>query len=577
MRIFLPTLSRCWPSALSSVVTLSFVFSGLAITAFSHAVCAQTLPEAADIGRIKPVPQRQLPDEPPNLLSVVPSYSVSNAVPEGAELIHLDLKDILIDGATAFTPEQLAPIYAPYIGKNITLDIVYDIAAKITALYRNEGYFLSLAYVPNQNIEEGIVHIKVVEGYIFNVESDDYSLSSLVVIQAYINELIEQHPLKSSVMESFLLRLNDLPGYSFRAILSPMTDAEDGAVKLILVPAQKPGHGFLNFDNSSSRFTGPNQITAFYEKSFIPLQQTNISGGAGLPADKLRYYSFGHSIVYAPDFKMNVNASVVRSKPGYTLEQLEVDSKSNSLSIGFEWQYIRQRMENASFSLLLDGQNTSIDFLNTPFTRDHVRAVRLKANYDGDWGGDGYNWVDFTLSHGLSITGASQKGDDDLSREQASPDFTKAEVNVSRYQRLPKGLSLMMRASGQLASGPLYSSEEFGYGGQTFGRAYDPSDITGDHGVSGAVELQYSELETGPHLKLSPYIFYDIGVVWNDDEAQEKRQSGASSGLGLRVQLPQEVSLNTGLAFPLTRQIENPIYGQHKTGPRIFLQLSKEF
>lgn len=577
MRISLPILSRCWPSALSSVITLSFVFSGLAITALSHQAYAQTLPEAADIGRIKPVPQSPLPDEPPNISSVVPSYSVSNNVPEGAELIHLDLKDIRIDGATAFNPEKLAAIYAPYIGKNITLDVVYDIAARITSLYRNEGYFLSLAYVPNQSIEEGIVHIKVIEGYIYNVESDDPSLSSLVVVRAYIKALIEQHPLKSSVMESFLLRLNDLPGYSFRAILSPITDAEDGAVKLILVPSKKIGHGFLSFENSSSRFTGPNQISAFYEKSFIPLQQTNISGGAGLPTDKLRYYSFGHSIVYAPEIKLNVNASVVRSKPGYTLEQLEVDSKSNSLSIGLEWQYIRQRTENASFELVFDGQNTSIDFLNTPFTRDHVRAARLKANYDGDWGGDGYNWVEFTLSHGLPISGSSQKGDDNLSREQASPNFTKAEIIVSRYQRLPKDFSLTLRASGQVASGPLFSSEEFGYGGQTFGRAYDPSDITGDHGASGSVELQYLGLESGPHFKVSPYIFYDIGAVWNDDEGQEKRQSGASSGLGLRFQLPQEVSLNTGLAFPLTRPIETPIYGQHKTGPRIFLQLSKEF
>jgi hemolysin activation/secretion protein len=577
MRFSLPILSRCWPKSLSSVITLSFLYSGLAVVAFSQEVCAQNLPEAADIGRIPTVPQRTLPYSAPNHHNLVPAYSLPSAMPDGANQIHLDLKEINIDGATAFTQAEMSKIYAPYVGKNITLDVVYDIAAKITALYRDAGYFLSMAYVPNQKIKNGIVHIKVIEGYIGNIESEDKKLESLSVVQSYIRDLKKYHPLKSSEMESFLLRINDLPGYTFRAILAPMPGAEDGAVKLTLVPAPKAGHGFLGIDNFSSRFMGPQQLSAFYETSIIPLQQTSISGVAGAPTERLKYLTLGHSIVIAQDLKLNLNGNVTRSQPGYTLEALDVKSKSNYLGIGLEWQYMRQRMENASFSILLDSHNTSIDFLNTPFTRDHVRALRLKANYDGDWGGDGYNWVELTLSHGLSMLGSSKQGDDNLSREQAKPDFTKAELTVSRFQRLPRDLSLMVRATGQLASGPLYSSEEFGYGGQTFGRAYDSSEITGDRGVSGAAELQYAGLKSYKGFNFSPYLFYDIGVVWNDDVGQARHQSGASSGLGMRIQAPAEVSFNFGLAFPLTRQIETPIYGGRKDGPRLFLQLTKEF
>ena len=539
-------------------------------------VVAQTLPGPADVGRIPPAQTREIPDEMPPQENVLPVLQDPNAVPEGAETVELDLRNIVIEGATAFPPAEFEKIYKPYLGKTVTLDVVYRIASEITALYRNAGYFLSLAYVPNQKIADGVVRIRVVEGAVSAIEIDQATISHGVIRQ-YTERLLAQKPLKSDQMESFLLRLNDLPGYVFRAVLSPVPGGREGEVKLALLADDEPGRGMIGFDNFSSRFLGPHQLSGMYEASFLPLHQTSISGVAGLQFEKLKYLTLGHSVVIAPDVTLSLNANITSSRPGYTLEPLEVKSRSDYLSAELKWQYLRQRSENMALSLLLDRRNTDIDFLGTPFTRDRIRALRLKAHYDWGNGTDAYNWLDVILSRGLSIWGATDEGDDNLSRAEAKPDFTKLEVIMTRVQNLPKDFSLSLNAAGQVSSGALYSSEEFGYGGQPYGRAYDASEITGDHGVSASAELQYHGIETPETVHVAPYLFYDIGAVWNEDEGQSAHESGASAGVGARISADPGITLNVGVAFPLTRDIAAPVYGGSSEDPRFFFQITKEF
>jgi hemolysin activation/secretion protein len=177
-----------------------------------------------------------------------------------------------------------------------------------------------------------------------------------------------------------------------------------------------------------------------------------------------------------------------------------------------------------------------------------------------------------TLSHGLPIFGASRQGALNLSRAQAAPDFHKAELSLTRQQALGTEWALVTSAAGQLASGALYSSEEFGYGGPAFGRAYDASEITGDHGIAGALEVRYLGLDIADAVRVVPYAFYDIGTIWNVDPGQEKQASGSSAGLGVRLDLSWGLSGNIGLAQPLTRAASAPLYG-HGHVPRLLLEI----
>jgi hemolysin activation/secretion protein len=61
-------------------------------------------------------------------------------------------------------------LYEEHIGKDITLDFPWTLADAITSKYRDQGYFLTRAYVPEQDIKGGVITIKIIEGYIGQVD-----------------------------------------------------------------------------------------------------------------------------------------------------------------------------------------------------------------------------------------------------------------------------------------------------------------------------------------------------------------------------------------------------------------------
>ncbi len=560
-------------------VTRDVAFILLNLFIFFNEANATVVPGAADVGRIAPPLRKPAFDHSRDSEVTTPALLPSAQVPEAAKTIHFTLKKIKIEGASAFSEERLSSAYASYIGKDISLDAVWGVASTITARYQDAGYLLSRAYVPEQRIRNGTVIIKIVEGYVGKVELND-PISGRLAVKGLIARLQEKRPITASEMESFLLRINDLPGVSFRAVLSSAEDAvaDEAAVKLTLLPSKKENKGSITFDNSGSRFLGPNETSASYQASLLPLQQTSVSALSSLPAKELKYASLSHAVALAPNVTMELEGNVTKARPGYTLERFDINSQSLSAGAGLHYQWIRQRKENLALKFTVSGKNTTSDLTaHTPLTRDRIRTLRAGVSYDFTDKHGGYNVVNTAVTQGVDGFGSSKKGARNLSRAEASPDFTKVTVQASRQQSITEDWSVLASASGQLASGPLYSSEEFGYGGQTFGRAYDASEMTGDRGVSGALEVQYNKWSEWKPVGLTPYGFYDVGKVWNEDAGQAKSAAGSSTGFGVRFAAPARLSGNLGLAFPLVRDISTPIYGGGKNGPRVLLQFSKEF
>ena len=560
-----------------ALILLRYAIIGISLSlALSSIALAQPLPGPADAGRVKPGDPMFLPNHSQDKNTALPTYTPIVPIPKGAKNLHFTLNSVSIEGATAFTQMQMADIYTQYLHKEITLDVAYVITGMITERYRNAGYFLSRAYVPAQKIDNGIITIKVVEGYVGKVDLPD-TIGDHRVIHSYIDRLIAARPLKSQAIESFLLRLNDLPGYNFSGVLSPLDGAEDGAVKLTLVPIIKEARGSLTFDNVSSRFLGPNELSASYTANILPLQQTTLSVLSGLPTDKLRYGTLDHTVMIAPDITLEVNGSITKAYPGYSLERFDIDSLAMSEGLSLNYQWLRQRQENLSLKLTFDSRDVTSNILHAALTRDHIRALRAGANYDMSDSWHGHNIANITVSQGMNGLGSSQRNDLNLSRAGAIPDFTKAELSLSRLQGITNNWSLLASISGQYTSSVLYSSEQFGYGGQAYGRAYDSSDITGDKGMAGSLELRYGGLSRWKSVTPQPYVFYDVGEIWNNGRGQSKNESGASAGVGVRFNTLWHQTGNLGLAWPLTRDITAPIYGSGRNGPRILLQIGLEF
>jgi len=146
------------------------IFAVLAIAAVPVVAVAQVIPPSEQPGRQRErfeqpvVPQAQ----PGGVAISLPS----TVAPPGAENIFIRVRGVHIIGSTVYTAEQLAALYADLIGQRVSLAAIYELAQRITAKYGNDGYVLSRATVPPQQLDPkgAIVHIEVVEGYIDKVE-----------------------------------------------------------------------------------------------------------------------------------------------------------------------------------------------------------------------------------------------------------------------------------------------------------------------------------------------------------------------------------------------------------------------
>lgn len=555
-----------------------YIALGILLLEGAPASASAPLPGPADIDRVNPT--KDMPDLRPMDIPPAPAQEETSVTPapEGAKSIKLILKKVKIEGSTVYPEDTFSYLYASDLGHEVTLDKAWQIATAITQRYRADGYFLSRAYVPAQEIDDGTITIGVVEGYIGQVTIDE-TLAIKRIVREITATITNERPITIKTLEKEHLLLSDLPGMSnYQGILTPLKGAPDGAVHLVFTPRPvEEKNTFIGFDNFGSRYLGPYQLSGSWQGSLIPLQKTFLSATSSIPTNELSAINFSQVIPLFQDLRLELNAGYTRAKPGYTLKPREIESKAINGGISLTYQAIRQRQENLSFKAGLDARNSESTIIGTELTKDKIRALRLSGSYDTTDSWYGYNVVNVTLSRGLSALGASEADDLNLSRDGAKPNFTKAEIQYSRLQGINNDLSLLISMSAQKSSGSLFSSEEFGFGGQSLGRAYDPSEISGDDGIAGGLELRYQTLPPWQEISFQPYAFFDIGKVWNENSGQERTLTASSTGLGMRFQHPNGLSGTLQLALPLTKPVDAPLYGSQDRNAQIGFQIGYSF
>ncbi|HIB42603.1 MAG TPA: ShlB/FhaC/HecB family hemolysin secretion/activation protein, partial [Nitrospina sp.] len=134
-------------------------------------VQAQISPEGRDRAYKQAAPyrfDRRFGKRPSPKSSAVPikPKSMTPVFPEDLKKVKFVLEQLFIQGTTIYDKRTLKPLYSNYLKKELTLKDIYEIAQTITNKYRNDGYILSKAIVPAQKINNGVVHLKIIEGYI---------------------------------------------------------------------------------------------------------------------------------------------------------------------------------------------------------------------------------------------------------------------------------------------------------------------------------------------------------------------------------------------------------------------------
>lgn len=539
-----------------------------------HPAIAQNVPGAVSPGQIEKRFEPP-PREKTEVAPLIPALDGETPPPAASE-VRFTLSGLVIEGITVYEAATFTPLYEHLLAREVSLADLYEIARKITGKYNDDGYLLSKAVVPEQRPELGILRIRVDEGYLENIIFEGRVQGSTALLEAYARKITESQPLKAEVLERYILLMNDLPGVSASRRLVPLASAP-GAYNLVITVSQDALYGFARLDNRGSRFSGPYQmwLGGGWNSALGLWDNTQLRVVTVTQTEELRFADISHSEVLTGEgTRLTLGASVSRSEPGHTLVDDRIVSDGGFLSIGVEHPLVRSRGQDLFVGVSFNYLNSEREEAGTQTIDDKVRVLRLSLRYGviDNWGGR--NNIGVHLSQGLGIFDATRKGDPLSSRSGAPHDFTKAVIDISRYQEIDPRWGLLVAVVGQRSGTKLFLSEQYGLGGEYMGLAYDPSEIAGDDALAGKLELQWTSPQAGGFVAQHQlFATYDHGATWLRGSADDSTLSSLAAGA--RVLLRGGYMASVELAKPLTRGVSaNGLDGKDA---RLFFVLSANF
>jgi hemolysin activation/secretion protein len=558
------------------------VTTGLVSAATAQSV--ETIAQAANQPRLgqpspnQPGSDRPIPEAAPPSFDFKIEAPRRAPVPRAVEELTFDVQDIQINGSTVYSAAELRSLIEPLVGKTARLSDIVALADLVEAKYRSDGYLLTRAFVPPQSVSNGIFQITVVEGYVsaVSVEGGDNATRRRVEIQ--MAAVLASHPLKLKVMETALLRSNELPGVNVSGLLRP-SPTQPGASDLIVTVSAPLITSGLTLDNrgtqSTSRWT--NAVDAAVRSPFGDGGQLQLYALSAVPNRESERYAFQEKYVMplgADGLTVSLGALESHGAPIPTTSGQEVVSNSVAVGPRLGYPIFVSREHKLSVDTGLTWQSADIRVGGVPTSHDEWRVFDFATTYSQNGFLDGTSSLTFVVAHGLHIFGASELGAASATRTGGDPEFTKFSAVVRRVQSLGGPFSASLLVTGQRSMDTLLLLEEVNFGGSQIGRGYDPAAITGDNGAGASFELRYDDPVAVSYLDaVQYYLFYDGARIWNNEGPLDGNHLQSAGG-GVRWTVSPKASFGLEYADELTSLPTNKNGGR---APRLLFNGSLRF
>lgn len=505
------------------------------LLALSPAVFAQQAPSAGS--QLRQIPS--VPGQPfaAPTMDVKPVQPVTVAAPDTATIT---VNSLLITGAKAFSEAELLAVTGFVPGSVLSLTDLRSMAARVTAHYQRSGYFVAQAYLPAQDIKDGIVTIAVIDGQYGKVTLNNETNVSNALANSLLSGINSGDVVASAPLENRLLLLSDLPGVNVSSSLVPGAEAGSSDLVVNLTPGKRVS-GSIDADNAGNRYTGTYRVGATVNLN-EPLGLGDVASlrlltsGSGLNYGRAAYQlQFGKATV-------GVAYSALAYELGREFAPLKAHGTARVASVYGSYPLIRSRDANLSAGLVYEDKTFQDKVDTTSSVTDkqaQVLTASLYGNRNDRLGGGGQTRYSLALSAGnidLQTPGAQLA---DAATARSSGNFNKLGFSLQRLQRVTDLVSLSAAINGQLASKNLDVSEKMELGGMYGVRAYPEGEAYADQGyvVNLEARLQVPHFSSYLPGQLQLIGFVDAGQVkvnrnpWPGSGPNHRTLSAAGVGL----------------------------------------------
>jgi hemolysin activation/secretion protein len=529
-----------WKSGL-----LAITLAGVA----GHAL-AQTAPSGGQMQQIPPPPPAE--DSQPSLELRNPPAPAQPSDDKTTVAVHA----LNITGQTVFSAADLMAITGFRPDHPYTLSQLRGFALQISGFYNRRGYILAQAYLPAQDVADGVVTIAVIEGRYDRLAVDGHNVLTDRASARALHGLHSGDVVAIAPLQRRLLLLSDLPGVNVHATLAPgaMTGTTDLNVDLSPGPLFS---GSLDADNAGNRYTGEYRAGGTLNIN-NPTHHGDIAS--------LRVLTSGRGLTYVRaayqtqlgDASLGVAYSHLNYRLGKQYSVLDAHGTAEIASLYASYPLIRSR--NADLYLVADVDERCLeDRVDLTSSVSARRARTLLVGLNGDWrddfGGGGRNNYSLSVTTGdLDIRTPSVRAAD-ATTARTDGQYSKVNFSLSRLQTLPGSLSFYGDVRGQVASKNLDISEKMELGGAYGVRAYPEGEAYGDEGYIATAELRWllRPMAAVPG-RVQLAVFADTGSVRASKNpwfpgANTRTLSGA--GVGATWAVPHDLLISISYAWEL--------------------------
>lgn len=434
--------------------------------------------------------------------------------------ITMQVQSFVFEGVSVYKEEELLELLKPYIAKELSFDDLKAVTSVITKKYRKDGYFVALAYIPPQTIEDKVVKIAVIEGKIGAFHVQNSSLVKDEVIQAIFDEAKKEQAINSNAIERAMLLVNDNSGvYVTQADVAPGQEVGESDFTVITEASQKYD-GYAVADNYGSRYTGRervnvganiNSLLGYGDKLSLSTMLTNEIGIMNFGAN----YS---ALAHPNGLRVNVFASYTEYELSKELKALESLGHAINVGLGLEYPFVRSRLENLKgfTNLAYRDLKDEIQAVDSTIQKNLV-ALTTGLRYDLNKDIQGVATQSFVeVSYTLGSLNFKDEEDRLIDKRGANTQGVYNKINITLKETLDFRNNITaigsLHAQYALANKNLDGSEDMSVGGGYGVRAFPVAELNAENGFVATLEGKYN-LPTYHKLIHNAFVFYDIGKV----------------------------------------------------------------
>ena len=476
------------------IINIKTVLISALLLSFASYANSVDIPTVDDLNKQVPqLPNEKEPDASENL-----GKTNENVLESDKEkILKVLVKDFKIDGNKRYDNETLKGLIKENINKELDYDALLYVTTIISNYYRSEG-FLATAYLPPQDIKNGIVEIKITEAVLgtitFNVDEEKkLNISKEKIRKKILYKVLDGGGLNISQLDKNIRNFNRTPGIN--AIAQLEEGKEFGETDIVITASNtKTITGSSLADNTGSRSSGTGKLTNTINIDGLfnigdRFTFTNVATGNNFQKDKQKEESNYYAM--STTFPMGYNGmqgTFRLSKMEYKLSAPFDSTMPSGYSTEYNFTLTRPLIEKLTKNLNATFLVSRNDYVNNLSTGNNSNKDMTKATFnlgfDGTdtklGGGVNYGLVGITLGNldlkdNLSNYSTDQAGADNNGRN------LKATFNFNRLQKITNKTNILLKFNGQVAADNLDGGEQLTLGGPNAIRAYASSAVSYTH------------------------------------------------------------------------------------------------